>query len=267
MTMVDASYILNELDTYCRNDVESTRKMFITTANPYREEKITKDVLDSFVYSYKIDKEFDRGLTKIIEEVKEKENMFVNSFAQANDIKVTFNGRECNVLNGEIKHPGDPREMPTIKLECSMTRSSIPYHEYAKQKKTTEEPKFPTIRAMDIKNVIFNPPATIVFWTDGTKTVVKASNEEFDAEKGLAMAYTKKILGNKGHYFETVKKWVKPYEEAHPKLSINAGLKPVEFEFSVTGCSINPDELGELIGTTKDGAKFYINAKPKEDEV
>ena len=31
-----------------------------------------------------------------------------------------------------------------------------------------------------IENVIFNDPATIVFWDDGTKTVVKAQNEPFD---------------------------------------------------------------------------------------
>lgn len=65
-----------------------------------------------------------------------------------------------------------------------------------------------------IKNVIFNPPATIVFWTDGTKTVVKTQNgEEFDPEKGFTMAYFKKMHGNKGHYFEEIKKWTEKYEE------------------------------------------------------
>lgn len=63
-----------------------------------------------------------------------------------------------------------------------------------------------------IKNVIFNPPATIVFWKDGTKTVVKATNEEFDAEKGLAMAVTKKCFGNNYEYFKQVKKWTDKYE-------------------------------------------------------
>ncbi len=52
----------------------------------------------------------------------------------------------------------------------------------------------------EIKDVIFNDSATIVFWDDGTKTVVKAVNEKFDPEKGLAMAITKKALGNKGNY-------------------------------------------------------------------
>ena len=59
----------------------------------------------------------------------------------------------------------------------------------------------------EIDNVIFNDPATIIFWKDGTKTVVKADNEEFDPEKGLAMAISKKALGNKGNYFDIFKKW------------------------------------------------------------
>ncbi len=51
-----------------------------------------------------------------------------------------------------------------------------------------------------IKRVIFQAPATIVFWADGTKTVVKCSkNDTYDAEKGLAMAVLKKYWG-KGYY-------------------------------------------------------------------
>lgn len=64
-----------------------------------------------------------------------------------------------------------------------------------------------------IKKVIFNHPATIVLWADGTKTVVKCSEDDaYDAEKGLAMAISKKALGNKGNYFNEIKKWVEPYE-------------------------------------------------------
>ena len=59
-----------------------------------------------------------------------------------------------------------------------------------------------------IKNVIFNPPATIVFWNDGTKTVVKCQKgDEFNLEKGVTMAFFKKMHGNRGHYFEEIKKW------------------------------------------------------------
>ena len=59
-----------------------------------------------------------------------------------------------------------------------------------------------------IKDVIYNAPATIVIWDDGTKTVVKTQNgETFDKEKGLAMAVLKKIHGNTGRYYGLFKKW------------------------------------------------------------
>lgn len=71
---------------------------------------------------------------------------------------------------------------------------------------------------VEIKKVVFNPPATIVFWTDNSKTVVKAENEIFDPEKGLAMAIAKKALGNKGNYYETFKKWLpKTESKEEPK--------------------------------------------------
>lgn len=69
----------------------------------------------------------------------------------------------------------------------------------------------------EIKKVVFNKPATIVIWADDTKTVVKAQNgETFDPEKGLAMAITKKALGNEGRYFDTIKKYV-PNNDANKK--------------------------------------------------
>lgn len=60
-----------------------------------------------------------------------------------------------------------------------------------------------------IKKVGFYNPTTVVFWEDGTKTVVRAEGETFDPEKGLAMAISKKYLGNKGNYWNEFKKWIK----------------------------------------------------------
>lgn len=60
-----------------------------------------------------------------------------------------------------------------------------------------------------IKNVIFNPPATVVYWSDGTKTVVKCSaNDMFDPEKGLAMCIAKRCANNSGSYYKTIQKWI-----------------------------------------------------------
>ena len=62
----------------------------------------------------------------------------------------------------------------------------------------------------EIKDVIFNGPATIVLWKDGTKTVVKAQEgETIDREKGLAMAISKRMLGNNYDYYKTFKKYLR----------------------------------------------------------
>lgn len=65
---------------------------------------------------------------------------------------------------------------------------------------------------MRIKDVIFNEPDTVVFWGDGSKTVVKCQEGDvFDPEKGLAMAIVKKIYGNKSSYCNEIKKWTEKY--------------------------------------------------------
>lgn len=72
----------------------------------------------------------------------------------------------------------------------------------------------------EIKKIIFNNPATIVYWEDGTKTIVKCgSGDTWDKEKGLAMCFVKKLLGNKGNFNEKIKKYVKEdvYVKSEPK--------------------------------------------------
>lgn len=62
-----------------------------------------------------------------------------------------------------------------------------------------------------IKEVIFNNPATIVLWEDGTKTVVKVKKrEKYDKWVGLAMCHMKKYYGEKFH--KTFKDWCEKNE-------------------------------------------------------
>lgn len=71
-----------------------------------------------------------------------------------------------------------------------------------------------------IKDVIYNGPATIVFWVDGSKTVVKCQeDDDYDPEKGLAMAIAKKALGNKGNYCNIFKKWLPEEEDVDTPVS------------------------------------------------
>lgn len=61
------------------------------------------------------------------------------------------------------------------------------------------------------KNVIFNPPATIVEWEDGTKTVVKCHDDEFSEEFGYAMAVMRKIYGSRKNFMAQFKDAYRPY--------------------------------------------------------
>ena len=77
---------------------------------------------------------------------------------------------------------------------------------------------------LTIKDVIFNPPATIVFWMDGTKTVVKDQGEVFyDPEKGMAMAVAKKAFGNQGSYYNQFAKYLDIYEKKQEEFTSSYG--------------------------------------------
>ena len=71
----------------------------------------------------------------------------------------------------------------------------------------------PTNYLPEIKSVKFDGPATIVFWADGTKTVVKCQDgDDYSKEVGLAMCIVKKVFGNTSKYNDIFKKWCPSYE-------------------------------------------------------
>lgn len=66
----------------------------------------------------------------------------------------------------------------------------------------------------EIKKVIYSDPATIVLWTDGTKTVVKCQeNDVYDEQTGLLMCIAKKAYGNNGKFNDILRKWEPKFEE------------------------------------------------------
>lgn len=117
-----------------------------------------------------------------------------------------------------------------------------------------------------IKNVKFNPPATIVFWTDNTKTVVKCKGEDYDPEKGLAMCICKKVLGNKGNYYNVFRKWL-PEEDTRSDVFSNFKLsdfcKPTSFTFKAIINDV-ADVFKNL--TTPDGAYQISFTEVDENE-
>lgn len=99
------------------------------------------------------------------------------------------------------------------------------------------------IRVPYIKQVIFHDPATIVYWTDGTRTVVKCQDGDiYDPEKGMAMAISKKALGNKGNYCNVFKQWL-PEDEVKTldQRIIDAANKTVQSAFEKWQCEHRKD--------------------------
>ena len=144
------------------------------------------------------------------------------------DIKVTISTNELNTItlrkkdiNLRKKNEGR-NEMP---VERKSTSSCVYYAA------TTAK----SVSAPSIKKVIFNYPATIVLWSDGSKTVVKCQDGDiYDPEKGLAMAISKKALGNKSNYCNEFKKWL-PEEEEEEEGTVELRLDTSELTKSLEG--------------------------------
>ena len=108
--------------------------------------------------------------------------------------------------------------------------------------------RYPLGKQDSIKDVIFNDPATIVYWVDGTKTVVKANNEKFDPEKGLAMAICKRFLGSNksGSNFNNIfKKWLPEQKESNSNIRIEDDNKNEPLRWMTVA------EVAEELGCSK----------------
>ena len=104
---------------------------------------------------------------------------------------------ECLVTDAMIRQcTGFVPEIDlTVQIDSTPVVHSVP------PKLIIEPPEFRYAFRYDAKykakQVIFNPPATVVLWTDGTKTVVKCDPEDtFNETTGVALCYMKKALGN-----------------------------------------------------------------------
>ena len=64
---------------------------------------------------------------------------------------------------------------------------------------------------VNVKKVIYNDPATIVYFSDGSKSVVKRHpDDEYDEEKGFLLCLAKRLLGDDFH--NSLKKYTTLYK-------------------------------------------------------
>lgn len=170
-------------------------------------------LVDTIEYLFKKENNMNNSRTEVVDRMGRTKEILMKKYKNAPHFKVN----SITYSTSDIEVNAVIHEYMTIKAEI------LPGAYFATEP-TAElinaiqsigtAPELPTIRAVD---VIFNDPATIVKWSDGTKTVVKAENEEFDPEKGLAMAISKRVLGNKYDYYDVFKKYVGRYEKKQKK--------------------------------------------------
>lgn len=124
---------------------------------------------------------------------------------------------------GEVEHlyevtlaPENVEIIGTVPLHPSANRQSFRLLNY--------EPAY----HLNVDRIIFSPPATIVFWKDGTKTVVKcAKGEPFSEYNGFAAALLKKVFGSNSAVKKLIqrKKQHDAPAKANPTASHNADIE------------------------------------------
>lgn len=112
-----------------------------------------------------------------------------------------------------------------------------------------------------IKKVIFNDPATIVFWKDGSKTVTKCGEMDiYDPEKGLAMCFAKRLLGNEGNYYNVFKQWL-PREEDEDSLfnrvDFTTNICPDSYKSLITGMKDAVNKLSFSVDLSTNNSRPY----------
>ena len=141
-----------------------------------------------------------------------------------------------------------------------------------------------------VKSILINPVkgATTVVWKDGTATMVHCNNEEFDAEKGIAMCFMKKAFDNRGCFNDFLNKYLddknwtqkpKSVLELHSAGSYSFTLEDAKVNlkpFDITGAP-NTEDQNEVteskddvpsgfLELTEEDWKEIFGSKEDEDE-
>lgn len=113
-------------------------------------------------------------------------------------------------------------------VACIDYYENIPRSELMKLREQAEKAKI-----SEIKDVIYNPPATIVHWMDGEKTVVQVQEgDTYDPEKGLLLAFAKRLFGNDNTFNKVMHKWCN-VEEINRTLELRE-LKKIKKQANAT---------------------------------
>ena len=213
MTLDGMNAYLEEQGFDVHRERDSKRNVYVFTIAKPGYESLTRDFKypggNDWHYKNRLMTEFMDGMVRDFYKGEKKDMKELNGW----DYMRFFAGNErtglleVGKLSVPVKVTNVTMTDGDVDLECSImpTVYTDRVYRYTMAKSLPHLP--------EIKNVIFNDPATIVFWADGTKTVVKCQEgREFDPEKGLSMAFCEKAFGDKTTSHKVFNKWL-PKEE------------------------------------------------------
>lgn len=148
-----------------------------------------------------------------IESINFNRDLFSSRLNPDASIDLTIRGTDGEIIslyNNLINNRGDLKMFNYNLKNMEATHKGNNY-------KTSKEIKAPMFggaffdennELIYIEKVLYNNPTTIVFWSDGTKTVSKCSEgDTYSAEMGLALAVMKKLVSNE-FVSKTLHDWV-----------------------------------------------------------
>ena len=113
------------------------------------------------------------------------------------------NGKVADIVVREFTVHHDHMSEPEVRIEGFLTRL------------TEQKPQAPELTVVD---VIYNDPATVVYWSDKTRTVVKCQpGDTYDPKTGFLLALCKKVCGNTGNYNDLLRECIPGYGEEDRK--------------------------------------------------
>lgn len=191
-------------------DVDTIPQSHITDGFWLNPERVYRKTLEANLKATKLFQGEDtiREILGICGEKEDNEEM--KSLADRKIKRVVIECEDGSSYEGNVTHVcGCPYDYASFRVEADVKKENAAY---------------------GIRNVIFQNPATIVYWTDGTKTVVNCMDnveakekikngkkiivnkprkcDSYSKEVGLAMAIAKKWAGNQGNYNNIFRKFV-----------------------------------------------------------
>lgn len=110
-----------------------------------------------------------------------------------------------NVIIRNLSTKIDYDEPVYMNLDIDVNMTNLPrrfsYNDFAEALDRVFNPNI-FGKSLTTKKIIYNGPATIILWTDGTKTVVKCKEgDPYSPEAGFALAVLKRLTGNDFHKY------------------------------------------------------------------